>query len=128
MPGLIAIFLCLPPMVAWGADVSGEAVYGARCSGCHDSSNPRIPQRGALRAMPAERILHTLDYGEMIAIAYTMSHAEREAVASYLGLPGAATTIPASAYCAERSVKIGGASTWLWNGWSPTPDNARFQS
>jgi polyvinyl alcohol dehydrogenase (cytochrome) len=128
MRALIAIYACLAPALAYGADVSGEAVYGVRCAGCHDSNNPRIPQRAALQAMPAERILHTLDYGEMIAIAYTMSHAEREAVASYLGTPGSATTVPASAYCPDRTVKIGPASTWLWNGWSPTPDNARFQT
>lgn len=128
MRGLIAISLCFAPAMAYAADVSGEAVYGVRCAGCHDSNNPRIPRRAALQAMPAERILHTLDYGEMIAIAYTMSHAEREAVANYLGLPGAATTVRASAYCADRTVKIGPASTWLWNGWSPTPDNARFQT
>jgi polyvinyl alcohol dehydrogenase (cytochrome) len=79
--------------------------------------------------MPAERILHTLDYGVMIAMAYTMTHAEREAVASYLGKPGVAVTVPASAYCQDRAVKISApGAAWLWNGWSPTPDNARFQT
>jgi polyvinyl alcohol dehydrogenase (cytochrome) len=111
------------------ADVSGDAVYRARCAACHESNNPRIPQRAVLEAMPAERILHTLDYGVMIAMAYTMSHAERQAVASYLGKPGAAVTVPASAYCQDRAVKLPPrGAAWAWNGWSPASDNARFQS
>ncbi|HXP84491.1 MAG TPA: PQQ-binding-like beta-propeller repeat protein [Bryobacteraceae bacterium] len=125
----MSLAVCLLPMALSAADVAGDAVYRARCANCHDSNNPRIPQRLALEAMPAERILHTLDYGVMIAMAYTMTHAEREAVASYLGKPGAAVTLPASAYCKDRAVKVPSqGAAWLWNGWSPTPDNARFQS
>lgn len=129
MKTFAVVALCLAPVLLPAADVSGDAVYRARCSSCHDSDNPRIPQRAALQAMPAERILHTLDYGVMIAMAYTMPRAEREAVASYLGRPGAATAVPPSAYCRDRTVKLPPpGAAWLWNGWSPTPDNARFQS
>ena len=77
--------------------------------------------------MPSARILRALDSGAMMAIAFTLHRDERIAVANYLGtnetLPGPA----ASAYCADRSVKLS-ASPAGWNGWSPGVANARFQS
>jgi len=111
--------------------VSGEQVYRQRCFMCHGQDNARIPRRDVLEQMPAARILRALDYGAMISVAYTMTHAEREAVAAYLGKPGAVAAPPAKAFCAERSVRLAagktGGGTAEWNGWSPSTDNARFQ-
>jgi polyvinyl alcohol dehydrogenase (cytochrome) len=107
---------------------SGEAVYKTRCAGCHEQSNPRIPAPDALRKMAASRILRTLNYGAMIAIAYTMSLDEREAVANYLGIAGPETQPPASAFCKDRAVKIAANPTFQWNGWSPDANNLRFQN
>ena len=74
------------------------------------------------------RLLRTLNYGAMIAVAYTMSLAEREAVAKYLGVAGGDAPMPASAFCRDRAVKIAANSKVQWNGWSPTTDNWRYQS
>src|SRR4051794_37114880 len=84
----------------------GGAVYKQHCVGCHEQNNPRIPTRAALQQIPASRILRTLNYGAMIAVAYTMNTAEREAVAKYLGTPGGDAPPPASAFCRDRGVKI----------------------
>jgi mono/diheme cytochrome c family protein len=31
------------------APVSGEAIYQQRCASCHDSANPKVPPKEALR-------------------------------------------------------------------------------
>ncbi|HWE52057.1 MAG TPA: PQQ-binding-like beta-propeller repeat protein [Bryobacteraceae bacterium] len=107
---------------------SGEEVYKKRCGGCHEQVNDRIPPRDALQRMPSARILRALNSGAMMAIAFTMSGEDRQAVATYLGTSANAGAPPASAFCADRSVKLSSAqNATAWNGWSPAGDNARFQ-
>jgi polyvinyl alcohol dehydrogenase (cytochrome) len=117
---LVAIASAAPPP-------SGEAVYKARCAGCHDQTSPRIPPRDALRQMPASRILRALDFGAMMTVAYPLARDEREAVAAYLGTAGAAPGPPPSAFCRDRRVKLADTPKAAWNGWSPGSGNTRFQ-
>jgi polyvinyl alcohol dehydrogenase (cytochrome) len=105
----------------------GEAVYKAHCAACHDSASPRIPPRDALTQMPAARIMRALDGGAMMNVALTMSHEERLAVSSFLGTKNALSGPPASAFCADRTVRLDARPTITWNGWSPGTNNARFQ-
>src|SRR5262249_12283661 len=107
---------------------SGEAVYKQRCSGCHDQTNPRIPPKTALTKMPSARIMKTLDFGAMMTIAYPMAREDREAVAGYLGTKAPLISMPASAYCSDRSVKVSNSSKLVWNGWSTGTNNARYQT
>ena len=123
----LATLLFLPALLPAAPALSGEAVYRQRCAACHDQNNLRIPARTVLQKLPAARILRTLDYGEMMSVAYPMSHAEREAVASYLGTAGGESGPPPSAFCADRAVRLTAADRPQWNGWSPGTDNARFQ-
>jgi len=125
---LLALLCFVPGLVTAATAVSGEAVYKQRCAGCHDQDNPRIPRRELLQKLPAARILRTLDFGVMIAIAYPMSRGEREAVASYLGTPGAAVAFPPNAFCADRTVRVAATPKVQWNGWSPDEANSRFQA
>jgi polyvinyl alcohol dehydrogenase (cytochrome) len=106
---------------------TGEAVYKQRCAGCHDRSDPRIPPRSTLGQMPAVRILHTLDFGAMMTMAYPMSRSEREAVASYLGTSDPGVSFSPSAYCADK-VRISDDTKAAWNGWSASTGNTRHQS
>jgi polyvinyl alcohol dehydrogenase (cytochrome) len=78
--------------------------------------------------MPAGRILHTLDFGAMMTVAYPMSRGEREAVASYLGTNAPGVSFPPSSYCADRKVAISDKSKATWNGWSAGVGNTRHQS
>ena len=130
-------FAFLFPLIIWAAPLmtaapSGESVYQARCSGCHEQTNDRIPPRDALQKMPSVRILRALDSGAMMAVAFTMSRDDRMAVASYLGTTASVSTPPASAYCADRGVKLAATAKTSWNGWGPDGgnggSNARFQS
>lgn len=107
---------------------SGEAVYKEHCAACHDTTSPRVPSKAALQQMAAARIMRSLDGGAMMTVAFTMSRDERLAVASYLGTPDALSGPPASAFCADRTVKLSAKPSVTWNGWSPGTANARFQS
>jgi polyvinyl alcohol dehydrogenase (cytochrome) len=108
---------------------AGEAVFKQRCAGCHDQTNPRIPTRESLQKLPAAKILRALNYGAMITVGYTMSMGQREAVATWLGMPGddKEALLPASAYCNDRTVRMAASPKLVWNGWSPATDNTRFQ-
>src|SRR5690349_12861814 len=119
-------FGLLAPALA-AAQVSGEAVYQQRCAVCHDSGTTRIPSRDQVKKLSVARILRTLDFGEMQNVASKLRQDEREAVASYLGVPGGSNEVPARAYCADRTVKLIGHSKSEWNGWSPALTNTRYQ-
>ena len=123
----VSIFLGSALLHAQSAP-AGDAVYKTRCAGCHEQNNPRIPTPEALRKMPATRILRTLNYGAMISVAYTMSIAERESVANYLGIAGGEVLPPASAFCANRTVRAQVNAKQQWNGWSPGTENWRYQT
>ena len=120
------VFCFLIPWICILGAPSGEEVYKKRCSGCHEQVTPRVPPREALQRMPSTRILRALDSGAMMAIAFTIPRDERIAVASFLGTKDTVAGPPLSAYCSDRTVKIG-ATPRGWNGWSPGVANARFQ-
>ena len=109
------------------AAVSGEAVYARRCAVCHEQVNERIPSKDTLKAMPATRIMRAMDFGAMMSVAYPLSREEREAVAKYLGTDAKDTPPPASAFCSDRKVTVDDKTKFVWNGWSPSGDNTRFQ-
>jgi polyvinyl alcohol dehydrogenase (cytochrome) len=107
---------------------SGELVYGEHCAMCHEQVDERIPHRTALQQMSAARIVRALDAGAMLAIAMSMNRDERLAVADYLGTDAPDAPVPAAAYCADRTVTLAPTARTSWNGWSPTQDNARYQT
>jgi polyvinyl alcohol dehydrogenase (cytochrome) len=109
------------------ATVSGEAVYQKRCASCHESGNPRVPSREALKKVPAASISRSLDFGKMSNVASSLRRDEREAVAAYLGAASGQPAPLATAFCADRGVAINGRSKSEWNGWSPDTSNTRYQ-
>ena len=134
---LVGSALACAWVALFGADVvqaqpattpSGEAVYLQHCAMCHEQISDRIPHRSALQQMPATRILRALDAGAMMAIALTMHRDDRIAVAKYLGTDAADSGPSPAAFCADRTVTLASAPKAAWNGWSPTNDNARYQS
>ena len=127
----VKVLTYLVPLVIWAiplsAASSGEDVYLKRCAVCHEQVNERIPPRAVLQKMPAARIVRALDVGAMMAIGFTLSREDRIAVASYLGTNAGESGPPASAFCADRTVKLPDRPQTSWNGWSPGSNNARFQ-
>lgn len=120
----LALFAFAAPSFAAS---SGEEIYAKRCAMCHDQANERIPPRAVLQKLPASRIVRELNAGVMMAVGFTLSREDRIAVASYLGMNATESGPPASAFCADRTVKLAANSKFSWNGWSPSSDDARFQ-
>jgi polyvinyl alcohol dehydrogenase (cytochrome) len=110
---------------AAGAD--GAAIYGKRCAGCHDQTAARIPPRSALEKLSPSHILKVLDFGAMMAIAYPVTRDEREAVAKFLGKGADDPPPSASAFCTPGRRIMAGPVWESWEGWSPSPENTRFQ-
>jgi len=124
--GPLAFTVLVQPLPA--APLSGETVFQQRCASCHDSGDPRIPRRDELKKLTVTTITRTLDFGLMASIASPMRRDERDAVAAFLGMPGGNATSPAKAFCTDRSVKIDDQAKAVWNGWSPSLANTRYQS
>src|SRR3984957_14241409 len=108
--------------------VSGADVYQKRCATCHDQAASRAPSRDALQKLSAARILRTLDFGLMMAVAYPINRAEREAVANFLGTKTDEAPLPASAFCSANISILSGPASDTWAGWSPSTSNARYQT
>ena len=125
---LCILAMSLFPATMSAAPVSGEAVFKQRCASCHDSGNSRAPSRDDLKQYSVTRIQRALDFGLMSNVAGPLKRDERDAVAAYLGSATAGEAVPAKAYCADRSVKLGSSNDPQWNGWSPSPGNTRYQS
>lgn len=116
-----------PPAQA-AATVSGADVYQKRCARCHDQAGSRAPSRDALQKLSSARIMRTLDFGLMMAVAYPLKRDEREAVANFLGTKAEEAPIPASAFCSTNVAILSGPKNETWPGWSPTNSNARYQT
>jgi len=129
MRSVIAITFALSMLASAlsAAPVSGEAVYRQRCAACHDTANARVPPRDELKKLSVTRILRALDFGEMNNVASKLRQDEREAVATYLGVPGGNDQPSAKAYCSDRTVRLTGRGKSEWNGWSPALTNTRYQ-
>jgi polyvinyl alcohol dehydrogenase (cytochrome) len=125
----LATFACSPASAQTALPVTGPDVYEKRCAKCHDTGVSRAPVKDVLQTMSAARILRTLDFGLMMALAYPMNREERLAVANYLGTPGADTPAPpAAALCASGMQPLSAESAPSWAGWSPSLSNTRYQS
>ncbi len=107
---------------------SGAQVYQKRCASCHDQAGSRAPSRDALQKLSVTRIMRTLDFGLMMAVAYPINRADREAVANFLGTKTEEAPLPASAFCSAKMSVMAGPNNDSWAGWSPAASNARYQS
>lgn len=109
----------------------GANLYTFLCASCHEGANDRAPNRAALRAMPADRVLAAMESGAMVSMASGRSTAERRAIAEFVSgksLGEALNTIPSAA------VRCSGAGDFtnplagpVWNGWGVNASNTRFQ-
>ena len=120
----IALLIWCCPLLAQ----DGASLYKKHCAACHDQVSPRIPPRSDLQKLPARRILRTLDFGLMMAIAYPLRREEREAIANFLGTKSEEVSFPPGAFCREKKPSLSTLSSGNWTGWSPTFSNTRFQS
>ncbi len=111
----------------------GEVLYRTHCRICHEAAGESpAPDPSVLGQMSAEQIYTALERGVMQAQGSERSRAEKRALAVHLA-GGEFTSdpenpIPASAYCdAPASSFTSSLDGPVWNGWSPTAENTRFQ-
>jgi hypothetical protein len=64
--------------------ISGEALYSARCSVCHDHAQGAIPPRKQIATRGRASIIEALTQGAMRAQAHGLSDEEIHAIAEYL--------------------------------------------
>ena len=109
----------------------GAELYAASCAVCHDGGMNRAPPRDVLTAMLPNQVLNSLETGNMLSMAVTLSTAERRTVSEYLTGKtfdqNLVLTPPASAMCSSTSsnFELSGPSWMGWGGSSTT--NVRFQ-
>jgi len=126
--GLIALLLS---GVAAAQTPDGAALYKTSCATCHDTGVNRAPNREAFRAMPAERVLASMETGTMVSMANNRSAADRRAIAEFvtgrsLSTP-LVTTPAASAMCRASATPFSPAAGPSWSGWGVDTNNTRFQ-
>jgi polyvinyl alcohol dehydrogenase (cytochrome) len=120
------------PVLASAQD--GQGLYRAHCASCHEASaQTRAPSRQTLQQLTPERILDALEAqsGAMIIQGLARTSAERRALAVYLsGKPfGAEKPLDLSQTgCKQSTAFTEPLSGPVWNGWSPSLSNARFQN
>jgi polyvinyl alcohol dehydrogenase (cytochrome) len=126
--------LCLPVVAAAQPAPDGETVYRQHCSGCHDGSLPRAPNREAMRAMAPEAIDTALSSFSMRRQGASLSSAERRAVAAFLaGAPPGSYRAPLEmigkeAYCTVGTAPGDPLAGAAWNGWGIDARNTRSQT
>jgi polyvinyl alcohol dehydrogenase (cytochrome) len=129
-----AALFCISLTLAAGASSppDGAVLYRRHCAGCHDSGAGRAPSREALKRFSPERILVTLESGNMMFMGAKRTAPERRAITEFLAgkLLGREPmeTPPQFAFCSGKQ------SPWTdplagprWNGWGADLANRRFQ-
>lgn len=119
---------------------NGAALYAARCAACHDHATDRTPSRGTLARNPPTFIATAMRTGAMAPMAEGLTLPQMAAIASYVSQvgsdpdptaiwgPSAATRPLDGPSCAGPPPPIDLDAPARWNGWSPKPDNARYQT
>lgn len=127
------------PAYATDAAPDGAALYAARCAGCHDNATDRTPSREVLSKNPAAFILTAMRTGAMAPMAQGLAPGEMVAIARYVSKvagdpdpqaiwgPTAANLPLAGPTCVAPPPPLDLNAKARWNGWSPKPDNARYQ-
>src|SRR5262245_54892026 len=110
----------------------GAAIYKERCASCHDAPQGRVPSLSAIKAMTGEAIYIALSSGAMKTQAQGLSVPQLFALIGYIAPTGAANAPSLERTCKGDSSISAAAfkasmNAPLWNGWSPSTTNARFQ-
>jgi polyvinyl alcohol dehydrogenase (cytochrome) len=88
--GLICAAAFAAPLIVHAqAAPDGEALFNARCKGCHDPAIERAPSKATLAVLPPAQIVDILTSGVMAPMAGGLSSDDKQAIAAYLTQPAA---------------------------------------
>jgi polyvinyl alcohol dehydrogenase (cytochrome) len=123
---------CLTGMVsaAYAQAPVGDRIFTARCASCHNGQpDSRAPDLSSLKSRTPQAVIDALVNGAMRVQGSQLSGPERRAVAEFVSgktidedVIGAAT-----GRCTAAVPGAGVTRGPRWAGWSPSPNNARFQ-
>ena len=125
---LVFAIIGAAPLAVFAQD--GAALYKQHCSTCHDTGVNRAPQPDAMRLMPAERVLATMETGSMISMVTNRTAPERRAIAEFVtgrSLSTPFVTTPAPAAMCRAAAAFDASAGPRWNGWGVNTVNTRFQ-
>ncbi|HXI32228.1 MAG TPA: PQQ-binding-like beta-propeller repeat protein [Vicinamibacterales bacterium] len=107
----------------------GAALYEQRCASCHErAAVVRAPARDVIAALPADRIVASLETGLMRVQGEALTAEQKRAIAAYLSVarpPAAAPPAASVRRCdAPPDLRLSEAD---WRGWGMTLANERLQ-
>lgn len=114
----------------FAAAPDGEALYKARCAGCHDGKpQPRMPSHEELAAKTPEFVLGALTSGAMMVQAAGLDEEESRAISRYITGKdfSTAAAAPMSGRCTEPAPPFK-MNQGDWFGWGGDPTNSHFQT
>ncbi len=115
------VLIALLTLTAAAQDPAG--LFETRCATCHREGNVvNAPLPEALRQMSWKAVLDALETGKMATLAATLSPAQREGIAKFIGTADT-PPVPTSATCTASPARTTAGD---WNGWAD-PANTRFQ-
>src|SRR4029077_9667549 len=120
--------LTLATLSGSAAAQDGAALYEERCASCHErGAVARAPARDVIAALPADRIVASLETGLMRVQGEALTAEQKRAIAAYLSVAGASNaTAPASGArrCgAPPDLRLAEAD---WRAWGSTLANERL--
>jgi polyvinyl alcohol dehydrogenase (cytochrome) len=122
--------LFLPLLFAQTPAEAGAGIYKERCASCHDAPEPRVPSLQTIKAMSPEAIYMALTSGVMKSRAEGMPIARIFALIGYIAPTGAthAEAPPIVPTCKSNAAFVADQKSPMWNGWSTSLTNSRFQN
>lgn len=122
-------FLLLLASAALAQD--GEALYRARCAGCHESAASHAPGLNLLRRMYPETVVESLSAGSMQPMAAGLTAADQRAIALFVTAKEFGKALDLNSregFCAGAPGPLAASGKESgWNGWSPDNANTRYQ-
>ncbi|GAB4185344.1 MAG: PQQ-binding-like beta-propeller repeat protein [Wenzhouxiangellaceae bacterium] len=109
----------------------GEQLFKQHCSGCHTGFlGSRAPSPRVLSSIPAQSIIHALTTGVMRTQGYSLSGAQRRAIAEHLTGESLAdiATVASGGQCQSNPSLTKEDADNGWNGWGNGARNTSFQS
>ncbi len=128
MPRFIGFFLLVfVPVCAAQPAPDGKAVFEKNCATCHNPrAENRVPTAEALKRLPNQAILTSLETGPMRTQGAALSASERQAVADFISpkIAGGSEAVTENA-CPAGAPPLSNLNGW--NGWGVDLVNSRMQ-
>lgn len=124
------LFLATLAVSAFAAAPDGEALYKARCAGCHDGKpQPRMPEHAELAAKAPEFVLSAMASGAMAMQAVGLSDDEERAITRYITGKefSTAPAAPMAGQCSTPAPRLK-MDPGDWTGWGGDSNNSHFQT